>query len=178
LFKFLFALLLIVLNVGIAIPASADSTFADSKHFRDATALGWKRNESTASRWKTMIGGSDGGQINDKDIRFGLFELAPKAIYHGHRHDSPEIYYITSGKAMWTVGDEAQMVSAGMTIHIPSGTVHKMVNLGEEAVGALWIWWAPNGEREIFDGEYKFVEETPVQPVGSGFEGEAATRSH
>ncbi len=125
-----------------------------------------------------MIGGSDGGQIDDRDIRFGLFELAPKAIYHGHMHDSPEIYYITSGRAKWTVGSETREVSAGMTIHIPSGTVHKMINLGDSAVGAIWVWWAPNGEREIFDGQYKFVEETPVQPAGSGFKDNTAVRTH
>lgn len=151
---------------------------ADSKHFRDAGELEWKRNESTASRWKTMIGGHDGGQIDDRDIRFGLFELAPKATYRGHRHDSPEIYYITSGQATWTVGDETREVSAGMTIYVPSGAVHKMVNMEEEAVEALWVWWAPNGEREIFDGEYKFVEEKRVQPMESGFKGDTATRTH
>ncbi len=172
-YKYLIVILFLIPGIGMASPQHTAS-----KHFRDAAALEWKRNESTASRWKTMIGGNDGGQIDDKDIRFGLFELAPRAIYHGHKHDSPEIYYITSGRAMWTVGDETREVTAGMTIHIPPGAVHKMVNMGEQTVEAIWVWWAPDGDREIFDGEYRFVEETPVQPAGSGFKDDAATRSH
>ncbi len=156
-------------------PAAAEDI---SSYFRDDGDLSWKRNESTASRWKTMIGGHDGGQIDEQDIRFGVFELAPRAVYHGHRHDSPEIYYITAGHALWTVGNETREVSTGTTIYIPSGTVHKMTNQGEDTVEAIWVWWAPNGEREIFDGEYRFVEEAPVQPEGAGFRDGTATRSH
>ncbi|MEE4300270.1 MAG: hypothetical protein V2J24_12580, partial [Pseudomonadales bacterium] len=63
--------------------------------FLDAEAVAWKVNAFAVARWKTLVGGDEGGQIDDADVRFGLWELAPRAIYHAHRHDVPEIYYVT-----------------------------------------------------------------------------------
>lgn len=111
----------------------------------------------------------DGGQIKRSDIQFGTWELAPKAIYHGHKHQAPEIYYVVSGKALWSVGDETREVGPGTTIYAKPGAVHKMVNLTEEKVKAIWVWWAPNGDVDVFEGEYLFTEEAPQQPEGAGF---------
>ena len=122
-------------------------------------------NEFPIHRWKTLVG----GQIDPADILFGTWELAPNAIYHGHKHESPEIYYIISGKALWTVGDETREVTNGTAIYTKPGAVHKMVNLTDEPVRAIWIWWAPNGNRKVFGGEYLFTEERPTQAENAGF---------
>ena len=137
--------------------------------FLDAADLSWKVNEFDASRWKTLVGGIEGGQIDRHDIQFGVWELAPLAIYHSHRHEVPEIYFITSGQARWSVGDETRDVSAGMTIYTKPGAVHKMVNLTEEPVKAIWVWWAPDGDTSVFAGDYEFTEPAPIQPDGAGF---------
>lgn len=149
--------------------AQSGAVFADDT-FLDQASITWKVNQHAISRWKTLIGGDEGGQINDEDIQFGLWELAPRATYHGHKHDAPEIYFITAGKARWTVGEESREVTRGMTIYTRPGRVHKMVNLTDESVRAIWVWWAPGGDRDVFSGDYTFTEPAPAQPEAARFD--------
>jgi|TARA_B110000495_G_C22432083_1_gene272078 hypothetical protein len=44
-----------------------------------------------------------------------------------------------------------------------------MINLTDEPVQAIWIWWAPNGDRDVFNGKYTFTESPPIQPENVGF---------
>lgn len=148
---------------------AAQAPAAEAGPFLDADAVGWKVNAFAVARWKTLVGGDEGGQIDDADVRFGLWELAPRAIYHGHRHDVPEIYFVTAGRARWTVGDVTREIGPGTVVRTPPGAIHRMENLGEDPVEALWFWWAPDGRREVFSGTYEFTEPAPEQPPGAGF---------
>ncbi len=48
-----------------------------------------------------------------------------------HRHGrSEEIYHITAGEGLMTLGHEAFTVQAGDTVCIPPGTLHKIANTG------------------------------------------------
>jgi hypothetical protein len=39
-----------------------------------------------------------------------------------------------------------------------------MVNQRDEALTAVWAWWAPGGDRSVFDtGTYEFTEDIPDQ---------------
>lgn len=160
---------LCLLASSLAAHAHAEGAAAPPGPFLDADAVSWKVNAFEVARWKTLVGGDEGGQIDDADVSFGLWELAPRAIYHAHRHDVPEIYYVTGGRAEWTVDDETRLVGPGTVIRTPPGAVHRMVNVGEETVTALWFWWAPEGRREVFSGRYEFTEPVPEQPEGAGF---------
>ena len=144
---------------------SANAASPEASAFLHESTISWEMNEFPIHRWKTLVG----GQAEPGDILFGTWELAPNAIYHGHKHDAPEIYYVISGKALWTVGDETQEVTKGTAIYTKPGAVHKMVNLTDEPVQAIWIWWAPNGDREVFKGKYTFTEVPPAQPENAGF---------
>ncbi|MBT3624669.1 MAG: cupin domain-containing protein [Gammaproteobacteria bacterium] len=129
--------------------------------FLDQSEVSWKVNEFNIARWKTLVGGIEGGQIERDDIQFGLWELAPNAIYHSHRHEVPEIYFVTEGKADWTVDGVTREVGQGMTIYTKPGAVHKMVNHTGDSVRAIWVWWAPGGNKEVFAGDYEFSEPVP-----------------
>jgi quercetin dioxygenase-like cupin family protein len=129
--------------------------------FLDQSEVSWKVNEFNIARWKTLVGGIEGGQIERDDIQFGLWELAPNAIYHSHRHEVPEIYFVTEGKADWTVDGVTREVGQGMTIYTKPGAVHKMVNHTGDSVRAIWVWWAPGGNKEVFAGDYEFTEPVP-----------------
>lgn len=129
--------------------------------FLDQSEVTWKVNEFNIARWKTLVGGIEGGQIDRDDIQFGLWELAPNAIYHSHRHEVPEIYFVTEGKADWTVDGVTREVGQGMTIYTKPGAVHKMVNHTGDSVRAIWVWWAPGGNKEVFAGDYEFTEPVP-----------------
>lgn len=149
--------------------STADSRGLEESAFTHESNINWKTNAFPIHHWKTLIGGGAGSGVNPEDILFGTWELAPYAIYHGHKHETPEIYYIISGKARWTVGEETQEVTSGTAIYTKPGAVHKMTNLLDEPLRAVWVWWAPNGDKKVFNSEYIFTEEAPVQPEKSGF---------
>ena len=155
-----------LLVTAILLSASA---LAGESAFLDESEVSWKVNQFDVSRWKTLVGGDEGGQLTEADVQFGRWQLAPGTTYHAHRHEVPEIYYIISGEAEWTVGNETRRVSNGATILAEPGQVHKMVNLTDKPVDALWFWWAPDGRREVFSGDYEFTEPAPA-PM-PGFEG-------
>ena len=73
----------------------------------------------------------------------------------------PEIYFVTEGKADWTVDGVTREVGQGMTIYTKPGAVHKMVNPTGDIVRAIWVWWAPGGNREVFASDYEFTEPAP-----------------
>ena len=93
-----------------------------------------------AFRYKTLIGGG-GAPVRGKNVLFGEAEFAPGAIYVGHRHPAPEIYYIISGEAEWTVGKKTFLAKPGMAIYTPPNTVHRMVNVGDGVLKTIWMWW-------------------------------------
>lgn len=161
---------ILIIFIGLlAVVSKADTTSVEGDTFLHESSVDWETNDFPIHRWKTLVGAGIEGRTQPDDIYMGTWELAPKAIYHGHKHETPEIYYIISGKALWTVGDETREVTKGTSIYTRPGEVHKMVNLGEETVQAIWIWWAPNGDRKVFQSDYIFTEEPGVQPEGAGF---------
>lgn len=162
-----------------AICTSATTTLrAESPQaFLDADSITWKSNAFAVARWKTLVGGIEGGQLAAEDVQFGLWELAPGAIYHGHHHPAPEIYYILEGQARWQVGDQTRVVTSGTTIHTRPGEVHRMENLTDTPVRAIWFWWAPGGDTEVFKAPYVFTEPAPTQPPEAVFE-DPAERLH
>lgn len=80
----------------------------------------------------------------------GLLELDP-GIYPFHSHPAPEIYFVVSGQAEWTVGDETFEAVPGTAIYHPPGVRHQMVNRGPETLKTVWFWWAPEGRTEVLD---------------------------
>lgn len=157
--------------LSLALVALAPAAVAEppASAFIETDQVTWKVNAHNVARWKTLIGGIEGGQLPAKDVQFGVWQLAPGAIYHGHRHAAPEIYHILSGRALWTVGDETREVGAGVSIYTRPGQVHRMENLGDEPVHAIWFWWAPGGDTEVFKAPYEFTEPAPDAPNGTGF---------
>ncbi|MEM7100637.1 MAG: cupin domain-containing protein [Pseudomonadota bacterium] len=168
--------MLIRYTITLALLCAATCSIAEEGNpgpFLDADQVKWKVNAFDVARWKTLVGGIEGGQIDSQDVQFGLWELAPKAIYHGHKHPAPEIYFILSGRAQWRVGEVTREVTSGTTIYTRPGEVHKMVNLTDQPVRAIWMWWAPGGDSEVFKGAYEFTEPTPVQPPQAKFDEDA-----
>ena len=150
----------LLMTSGVAL---AQQSTAIVGPFLDQSEVTWKVNEYGVAHWKTLVGGIEGGQIARDDIQFGLWELAPNATYPSHRHEVPEIYFVTEGKADWTVDGVTREVGPGMTIYTKPGAVHKMVNHSGDNVRAIWVWWAPGGDKEVFAGDYEFVEPMPEE---------------
>ena len=47
-----------------------------------------------------------------------------------HRHPYPETFIVRKGSALFTVGDEQILASAGQMIVVPANTPHKFTNPG------------------------------------------------
>ena len=87
-----------------------------------ATALDWLTSPrypeelQRVMRWKMLIGGDD---VPRPDVQFGVLKIAPRASRPGHKHPSPELYNVLSGRSRWTVGDQTFTAEAGTAIDTP-----------------------------------------------------------
>jgi len=120
-------------------------------------------------RYKPLIGGRWQGVIPQEDILMGVLELAPGAIYAAHAHPAPEIYYVMSGTARWTVGDETFDAEPGTAIYHAPNALHRMINSGDETLRVCWMWWAPDGNREVLNIGSRLLEPVPEQPMSAKF---------
>ena len=118
-----------------------------------------------AFRYKTLIGGQY-APVEGENVYFGEAEFAPGAIYVGHNHPSPEIYYVVSGEAEWTVDGKTFKATAGTTIYAKPYAVHRMVNVGDEILKTVWMWW---GKPEVINQFPKLVEPIEKQPAKAKF---------
>ncbi len=121
-------------------------------------------------RYKALIGGRRPGVIPQSDVLMGMLELAPGATYPAHRHPSPELYYVMSGTAQWTVDEETFTAGPGTAIYHPPNTRHRMVNTGDEVLRTVYMWWAPGGDREVIKMPSELLESVPEQPAKARFE--------
>jgi len=114
-------------------------------------------------RWKVLMGsaGSDWPGVPQKDVSMGVLELDAAGYYPGHAHPAPEIYFILSGTAEGTVGEETFMAEPGMAISHAPNVMHRMVNKGTAPLRALWFWWAPDGRNDVLQGEVRLLEPMP-----------------
>ncbi len=66
-----------------------------------------------------------------------------------HKHyKSEEIYHITAGTGLMTVGGEKLEVTVGDTIHIPPGTPHQIQNTGTSSLRLLCCCSPPYAHRD------------------------------
>ena len=61
------------------------------------------------------------------------------AVTPHHHRELEEIYYITSGRGVMTVGDESREVVAGEAIFVPRGLKHSLENTGSEPITLLLV---------------------------------------
>ncbi|MDG1858864.1 MAG: dimethylsulfonioproprionate lyase family protein [Emcibacteraceae bacterium] len=124
----------------------------------------WGNPDLPIVGWKTLVG-DEGGVIPQKDVRFGTLKLEPETYYPGHKHTAPEIYYVLSGQAEWKVGDQTISATPETVIYIPPNTSHSILNSDSPLI-AVWTWWAPGGDRTVFNPEgYEFTEPLDNSPA-------------
>lgn len=59
-----------------------------------------------------------------------------RTLLHRH-HQTEELYHVTAGKGLMTLGSHQFTVAAGDTICIPPGTPHRIESTGDEALHIL-----------------------------------------
>ena len=84
----------------------------------------------------------------------------------GTKHESPEIYYVVSGEAEWTVDGKTFKATPGTAIHAKPNAVHRMINVGDGILKTVWMWW---GKPEVLNQPSRIVEDIEKQPTGAKF---------
>lgn len=158
--------------VAVLAVTSAISSVQDSSTHVNASQVTWDPQPNLPDvlkevvRWKTLVGTDT---IPQQDFSFGELELAPRAIYPGHLHPAPEMYYVLEGRVEWTVGDETFIAEPGTALYTPPNTMHRMVNLGDNVARAVWAWWAPGGDGSVMATGYRLTEPVPEQSEKARF---------
>lgn len=111
-------------------------------------------------RWNRLVGsgGPDWQGIPQGDVRMGLLDLDPGGDYPLHAHPAPEIYFVLSGSAEWTVGHETFTAVPGMAIYHEPDVPHRMVNAGSVPLQTVWFWWAPGGNAAVLNVGPRLLE--------------------
>ena len=75
------------------------------------------------------------------EMSLGLYALPTGGKDPQQPHTEAEAYYVISGRAMMTVGDEARPVGPGATIFVPAGVTHRFHDITEDLL--LLVFFAP-----------------------------------
>jgi len=102
------------------------------------------KNDRTV--WKTLVGGAtkETNSCDSKDLSFGVGKLEPGEVHLLHHHSiESEIYYVLSGRAKITAGDEVIDAGPDTCVYIPVGMKHAIVNDGKETFNFIWVYNKP-----------------------------------
>jgi mannose-6-phosphate isomerase-like protein (cupin superfamily) len=102
-----------------------------------------KTNYSAISAYRTVDGSEIRELMHPDQHGNAKQSLAEATVHPGqetllHRHlRTEELYHITAGRGLMTLGEQRFEVSAGDTVCIPPGTPHCMANVGVEPLRIL-----------------------------------------
>jgi len=91
----------------------------------------------------------------NRNQSFAEASVPPGVTTHLHRHRlSEEIYHVTAGSGMMTLGERRFAVTVGDTICIPPGTAHNIHNSGSDDLRILCACAPPyaHADTELLDG--------------------------
>ena len=74
--------------------------------------------------------------VRHQSLAEAIVPPGAKTLLHRH-HRTEEIYHVTSGTGLMTLGEELLEVSAGDSVPIPPGTAHCIEALGNEPLHIL-----------------------------------------
>ncbi len=78
----------------------------------------------------------------DLSVHRGRIEVGGEIILHPHENQT-ETFYILSGEALCTLGEENFAVAAGHCSVAPAGTPHGLKNTGDQPVELLTLFTPP-----------------------------------
>jgi len=136
------------------------NTHVNVSQFEWTTANSYPDALQKIVHWKVLIG-EDTPSIPQQDVFMGMLDLEAGGYYPLHSHPAPEIYFIMSGTAEWTIGDETFTATPGTAIYHASNVPHRMINKSNEPLKTVWFWWAPNGDQDTLQGDIELLEPMP-----------------
>ena len=70
--------------------------------------------------------------LRERHMSAGLYALAVGETDTQSPHGQDEIYFVVSGRASITVGDETSVVARGSVVYVPARTPHRFHHITED----------------------------------------------
>ncbi|KNB49087.1 cupin domain-containing protein [Streptomyces caatingaensis] len=70
--------------------------------------------------------------LRERNMSAGLYALDAGDADPQGPHEQDEIYFVVSGRASITVGDETTEVGRGSVVYVPARTVHRFHHISED----------------------------------------------
>ncbi|MEU6279659.1 cupin domain-containing protein [Streptomyces sp. NPDC047028] len=70
--------------------------------------------------------------LRERNMSVGLYALDAGESDPQRPHRQDEVYFVVSGRASITVGQETTEVARGSVVYVPAGAVHKFHHISED----------------------------------------------
>lgn len=70
--------------------------------------------------------------LRERNMSVGLYALDKGAADTQQPHQQDEVYFVVSGRASVTVGEETEAVARGSVVYVPAGVPHKFHHISED----------------------------------------------
>ncbi|MFH0243315.1 cupin domain-containing protein [Streptomyces sp. HK10] len=70
--------------------------------------------------------------LRERNMSVGLYALDRGALDPQQPHRQDEVYFVASGRALVTVGDETAPVARGSVVYVPAGVPHRFHHITED----------------------------------------------
>ncbi|KOU32846.1 hypothetical protein ADK52_00980 [Streptomyces sp. WM6372] len=70
--------------------------------------------------------------LRERNMSVGLYALNAGQSDPQQPHRQDEVYFVVSGRASVTVGEETTTVARGSVVYVPAGVVHKFHHITED----------------------------------------------
>lgn len=70
--------------------------------------------------------------LRERNMSVGLYALDRTAQDPQQPHKQDEVYFVVSGRAVITVGDESTPVARGSVVYVPAGEPHRFHHISED----------------------------------------------
>ncbi|MGI5444459.1 cupin domain-containing protein [Streptomyces sp. CA-243310] len=82
--------------------------------------------------------------LRERNMSVGLYALDAGQSDPQQPHRQDEVYYVVSGRAAITVGEETETVANGSIVYVPAGVPHKFHHI-TEPLKVLVVFSPPEG---------------------------------
>ncbi|MCY0935038.1 cupin domain-containing protein [Streptomyces sp. H34-S4] len=82
--------------------------------------------------------------LRERNMSVGLYALDAGQSDPQQPHDQDEVYFVVSGRASITVGEETTMVANGSVVYVPAGVPHKFHHITEN-LKVMVVFSPPEG---------------------------------
>ncbi|WP_228976254.1 cupin domain-containing protein [Streptomyces sp. DH12] len=70
--------------------------------------------------------------LRERNMSVGLYALGAGQLDPQQPHKEDEVYFVVSGRASITVGDETTQVGRGSVVYVPAGVPHRFHHITED----------------------------------------------